>query len=66
MAIENKCAKLTESLAEYDRQQETLMKENQRLLKENEELESALEDAQRERDTVKDDLAQTLRELGDI
>jgi len=39
---------LTESLAEYDRQQETLLKENQRLLKDNEELEGRLETAERE------------------
>ena len=82
---------MTESLAEYDRQQETLLKENKRLLKENEDLEVDCDKVKREecgiailfikfgcvnwtkgliqikkRDEVKEDLAQTLREIAEI
>ena len=82
---------MTESLAEYDRQQDTLLKENKRLLKENEDLEIDCDKVKREecgiaitfwtsfffidlmclipfeqRDEVKEDLAQTLREIAEI
>ena len=88
---------LTESLAEYDRQQDTLLKENKKLLKDNEDLETEIESVKREecvtqlvtrflgqvvlhqsglvwswcgntkkRDEVKEDLAQTLREIAEI
>ena len=40
---------MTESLAEYDRQQDTLLKENKRLLKENEDLEVECEKVKREK-----------------
>ena len=44
---------MTESLAEYDRQQDTLLKENKRLLKENEDLEVECDKVKREeRDSV--------------
>ena len=39
---------MTESLAEYDRQQDTLLKENKRLLKENEDLEVECDKVKRE------------------
>ena len=39
---------LTESLAEYDRQQDTLLKENKKLLKDNEDLETEIESVKRE------------------
>ena len=39
---------MTESLAEYDRQQDTLLKENKKLLKDNEDLETEIESVKRE------------------
>ena len=39
---------MTESLAEYDRQQDTLLKENKKLLKDNEDLENEIESVKRE------------------
>ena len=42
---------MNESLAEYDRQQDTLLKENKRLLTENEDLEKDIDEVKREERT---------------
>ena len=47
-SCDTKNEQLNESLAEYDRQQDTLLKENKRLLTENEDLEKDIDEVKRE------------------